>query len=233
MESLELICGNDMSDNSDNMSGEETPPSSNNSSSSYDNFPVRTPERMDINRQSFFINNTSRISLDDSLSTFMDEESHNLSDAEDEEEIERTINDTVSRIRDMRERMSSIGRMNERESILRNSTNLEDEFGTATELSYEAMVRLTERLGDVRQERWESVSMREIRKLPIITYNDLLLNKAKAGDDSLSQCLICQCSYVEGESLRKLPCNHYFHTECVYQWLHSKDIRPYCQQSTL
>merc|ERR1712003_127887 len=123
----------------------------------------------------------------------MDDESRNLSDAEDEEEIERTINDTVSRIRDMRERMS----------------------------------RLTERLGDARQERWESVSMREIQKLPKIIYNDSLLNKAKAGDDLLSQCLICQCSYVAGESLRKLPCNHYFHTECVDQWLRSKDVCPY------
>jgi len=114
---------------------------------------------------------------------------------------------------------------------LEDSINEDDE--TDEELSYEAMLRISERLGDVKQERWEMVATKEISKLPIVNYTDFLVNNFKAGDDFLCKCLICQCSYEEGEKLRKLPCNHYFHAECVDQWLQSKWKCPYCRQSII
>lgn len=109
---------------------------------------------------------------------------------------------------------------------------IDEEFDESIEdLSYDAMLRLGERMGDVKEERWRMVSKKEIAKLPTVTYKESLLGKSNAGDDSLHSCLVCQCCYENGETLRKLPCKHQFHKDCVDQWLHSKDFCPYCRQS--
>ena len=36
------------------------------------------------------------------------------------------------------------------------------------------------------------------------------------------QCQICLQDFVDGDSLRTLPCNHFFHTDCVDAWLKQK-----------
>ena len=104
----------------------------------------------------------------------------------------------------------------------------EDYEEVSEELSYDAMLQLGERLGDVKEERWRMISQREIAKLPTMNFNGKHVGN---DDDSLQRCLVCQCCYEEGDCIRKLPCNHYFHKECVDQWLHSKDFCPYCRQS--
>lgn len=99
------------------------------------------------------------------------------------------------------------------------------------DLSYDAMLRLGERIGDVKTDRWKLVAKKEIAKLPTITYVEKLLVGDNKDDDSLQRCLVCQCCYEKGDCMRKLPCGHYFHKDCVDQWLHSKDFCPYCRQS--
>lgn len=42
-------------------------------------------------------------------------------------------------------------------------------------------------------------------------------------------CAICLEDYEEGEKLRRLPCNHLFHTHCVDQWFGGRKVCPVCR----
>jgi hypothetical protein len=44
-------------------------------------------------------------------------------------------------------------------------------------------------------------------------------------------CSICMGEYVPGEELRVLPCAHWFHQECIDQWLKGSKFCPLCQQN--
>ncbi|KAL3929348.1 MAG: hypothetical protein SGBAC_012248 [Bacillariaceae sp.] len=102
---------------------------------------------------------------------------------------------------------------------------VEQEDGT---LSYDLMLRLGDALGDVKTERWQQVAQGKISQLPAFKFDP---TKARGFDenDCRVKCLVCQFSYEEGEELRQLPCSHCFHSECVDQWLQSKDCCPYCR----
>jgi flagellar biosynthesis GTPase FlhF len=97
------------------------------------------------------------------------------------------------------------------------------------ELSYETLLMLGERMGDVKTERWTMESRKHVRKLPVEYFCPETLTAS--ADDSERQCLVCQCEYTAGEKMRRLPCNHCFHKGCVDQWLKRKDACPYCRVS--
>lgn len=97
-------------------------------------------------------------------------------------------------------------------------------------LSYDAMLRLGEQLGDVKEERWAMVAKERIQKLPLVKFSFDQNSEADENDCS-SKCLVCQFIYEEGENLRVLPCGHRFHAECVDQWLTKKSFCPYCRHS--
>jgi len=105
----------------------------------------------------------------------------------------------------------------------------EEEGMDSADMSYEALLNLGERIGDVKSERWAMRAKHEIAKLPS---NKFCMSMAKGKDenDSGVKCLVCQFAYEEGETIRLLPCMHYFHHECVDQWLMAKDCCPYCRQ---
>mmetsp|Transcript_13346 Transcript_13346/g.25050 ORF Transcript_13346/g.25050 Transcript_13346/m.25050 type:complete len:316 (+) Transcript_13346:134-1081(+) len=98
------------------------------------------------------------------------------------------------------------------------------------ELSYEALLDLGARIGDVKAERWALKARKEISKLPMVDYCHEI-SQHKDENDSCVKCLVCQFEYQDKECLRILPCGHYFHQECVDQWLLAKDFCPYCRQS--
>ena len=101
----------------------------------------------------------------------------------------------------------------------------DDDGGGSRELSYETMLQLGERIGDVKSERWALVASAEIAKLPTFAFDPV---KAVM-NDSDAKCLVCQTQYEEGETLMQLPCRHVFHDECVEGWLLRKDCCPYCR----
>ncbi|KAF9907553.1 E3 ubiquitin-protein ligase rnf38 [Linnemannia zychae] len=43
-----------------------------------------------------------------------------------------------------------------------------------------------------------------------------------------TSCSICLCEYEDLDALRHLPCDHYFHQECVDEWLKLKRTCPLC-----
>lgn len=49
--------------------------------------------------------------------------------------------------------------------------------------------------------------------------------------DSNTRCVICYESYCEGCSVKFLPCEHHFHTECIDEWFNVRDSCPLCKKS--
>jgi hypothetical protein len=104
---------------------------------------------------------------------------------------------------------------------------LEDESG---DLSYDTLLELGERIGDVKLERWAMIAKEEVQKLPTFLFDPNKLSGKTELDDSERKCLICQCDYEPNEELRSLPCGHCFDRECVDKWLMTKEVCPYCRQ---
>jgi len=48
-------------------------------------------------------------------------------------------------------------------------------------------------------------------------------------DNSPDKCTICLSEFEEDEDVRRLPCMHLFHIECVDQWLHQNKRCPICR----
>ncbi len=48
-------------------------------------------------------------------------------------------------------------------------------------------------------------------------------------DDNTEKCTICLCEFEEGEDVRRLPCFHLFHVQCVDQWLCTNKRCPICR----
>jgi len=52
---------------------------------------------------------------------------------------------------------------------------------------------------------------------------------ATGSDDIHGLCAICLTDYEDGETIRVLPCQHFFHPACVDQWLASRNVCPMCK----
>jgi hypothetical protein len=70
-----------------------------------------------------------------------------------------------------------------------------------------------------------------------ITFNNSReLNIEKTNFDSkddkmknFSSCRICFNDYSEREEISKLPCDHFFHTECIQEWGKRNPVCPLCE----
>ncbi|KHG17348.1 E3 ubiquitin-protein ligase [Gossypium arboreum] len=60
-----------------------------------------------------------------------------------------------------------------------------------------------------------------VESLPVKVYKS-----PKLKNDEAVQCYICLVEYEEGDSIRRLPCNHEFHRTCIDKWL--KEIHRVC-----
>lgn len=56
------------------------------------------------------------------------------------------------------------------------------------------------------------------------------LDKSMAGDDGKAECSICMDNVDLGTEVTVLPCNHWFHFECIESWLKEHDTCPHCRK---
>jgi len=94
---------------------------------------------------------------------------------------------------------------------------------------YDLMLRLGECIGDVKQERWALQAREFINALERFKF-DQRSTEGLDQNDSRCKCLVCLFPYQQNDELRKLPCGHCFHVDCIDHWLVEKDFCPYCRQ---
>ena len=55
------------------------------------------------------------------------------------------------------------------------------------------------------------------------------LRSSAEDEDTTEKCTICLCEFEDGEDVRRLPCMHLFHVQCVDQWLTTNKRCPICR----
>lgn len=86
-------------------------------------------------------------------------------------------------------------------------------------MTYEELLALEEEVGSVSK----GLSQTQINRLPLVSYSKYVY---KAED----KCVICQYEFKNNERVRKLPCGHIFHKECVDEWLLKDKACPCCKK---
>jgi len=99
------------------------------------------------------------------------------------------------------------------------SNNFESDYLSISNLSYNDLLNLENRIGNVNV----GLNQEEINNLNEGEYNI----KLKKNND-LNNCIICLSDFVIGEKIRFLPCLHFFHTNCIDNWLKTKKNCPIC-----
>eukprot|EP01080_Neovahlkampfia_damariscottae_P012000 gene12000-5400_t len=88
--------------------------------------------------------------------------------------------------------------------------------------SYEDLLQLQERLGSVPK----GAKKEDIEN----TTSQFKLRKLFKDQDT---CVICYEEFKIGESVRKLPCLHLFHSNCIDEWLQQSRNCPLCKKDIL
>ncbi|KAJ3221240.1 hypothetical protein HK099_003671 [Clydaea vesicula] len=110
----------------------------------------------------------------------------------------------------------------------RNYVNDED-----LDMSYEGLLALSERIGEVKK---KNIPEDVLTLLPTFKFEQFKIKKnsyKKKIDEADLKCSICLMDYNKGEELRKLPCFHFFHRECIDDWFKSAVACPICRIDVL
>ncbi|KAK3580535.1 hypothetical protein CHS0354_009489 [Potamilus streckersoni] len=91
--------------------------------------------------------------------------------------------------------------------------------------SYEELLSLEERLGNVNH----GASQATIEQNTLPYKYQKMKRCSESDDDCLEKCTICLSEFEDGEDVRRLPCMHLFHIECVDQWLTTNKKCPICR----
>ncbi|KAI3769903.1 hypothetical protein L6452_01017 [Arctium lappa] len=93
-------------------------------------------------------------------------------------------------------------------------------------MSYEELLALEERIGNVNTGLSEEVILKSMRQRKHIAFMAI-------STQHLEPCCICQEEYDTGDNIGSLDCGHDFHTDCIKQWLAQKNICPICKMTGL
>lgn len=101
------------------------------------------------------------------------------------------------------------------------SMALQDSHVDPDNMTYEELLQLGERVGDVKKERWREISVQVLSSLPTHRWSS-------RSEEDVS-CIICQCCFNAGEVALTLPCAHVFHEDCVTGWVRENNSCPLCK----
>lgn len=93
-------------------------------------------------------------------------------------------------------------------------------------MSYEELLALGERIGDVK------TGLDEDKILKLMKQRKCMYISTRNPKD-MEPCCICQEEYKLGDDLGTLECGHDFHTNCIKQWLVLKNLCPICKTTGL
>ncbi|KAI9113727.1 hypothetical protein K1719_014978 [Acacia pycnantha] len=91
-------------------------------------------------------------------------------------------------------------------------------------MSYEQLLELGERIGDVNTGLKEDEIGRYIRKFKLSKFNETSKRQVD------NKCSICQEEYEADDEVGRLSCKHDYHFQCLRQWLAQKNCCPVCKQ---
>uniref|UniRef100_A0A0E0F948 RING-type domain-containing protein n=1 Tax=Oryza meridionalis TaxID=40149 RepID=A0A0E0F948_9ORYZ len=63
----------------------------------------------------------------------------------------------------------------------------------------------------------------------IVSLPEMAVGCGRGGEAREKECGVCLEGFEEGDKLRKMPCEHYFHESCVFKWLQVSRLCPYCR----
>ena len=107
-----------------------------------------------------------------------------------------------------------------------------------SQMTYEQLLALQQRVGNVNQ----GASEQRIDQLPTSKYNSGKPTSSSTSSSSSTEsssndpdpnqdntCSICMSEFEDGETIRRLPCFHAYHSSCIDQWLKQKAQCPVCR----
>ncbi|KAJ0795385.1 putative transcription factor C2H2 family [Helianthus annuus] len=89
-------------------------------------------------------------------------------------------------------------------------------------MSYEELLALEERIGNVNTGLTEETILKHIKQKQYVV---------ETGQPNAEPCCICQEEYKDGDDLGTLDCGHDFHHGCLKQWLQQKNLCPICKST--
>ncbi|XP_025941553.1 E3 ubiquitin-protein ligase RNF115 [Struthio camelus] len=83
---------------------------------------------------------------------------------------------------------------------------------------------VTQLLGQLENTGPPPADKEKISSLPTVTVTQEQV-------DTGLECPVCKEDYTVAEQVRQLPCNHFFHSNCIVPWLELHDTCPVCRKS--
>ncbi|XP_054637765.1 E3 ubiquitin-protein ligase RNF115 isoform X1 [Dunckerocampus dactyliophorus] len=83
---------------------------------------------------------------------------------------------------------------------------------------------ITQLLGQLDNTGPPPAEKEKISSLPFV-------NISQEQADCCMECPVCKEDFEVGEAVRQLPCNHFFHSDCIVPWLEMHDTCPVCRKS--
>ncbi|XP_076949088.1 uncharacterized protein LOC143621610 [Bidens hawaiensis] len=93
-------------------------------------------------------------------------------------------------------------------------------------MSYEELLALEERIGDVKTGLTEEVILNSVKQRKHFSFMAIATQNNEP-------CCICQEEYNNGDDIGTLECGHEFHIGCIKEWLKQKNLCPICKMPGL
>ncbi|KAG9446810.1 hypothetical protein H6P81_012938 [Aristolochia fimbriata] len=101
------------------------------------------------------------------------------------------------------------------------------------DMSYEELLALEERIGDVSTGLSEESIAKCLKTRIHCSSSSSAPGLPEGMDQEHGTCIICQVEYEENEKVGALDCGHDYHADCIKQWLLVKNVCPICKTSAL
>jgi len=65
--------------------------------------------------------------------------------------------------------------------------------------------------------------------MPSMTFEEISKKEKERGKTFVEACPVCLGEFEGTEICRQAICNHYFHKDCIEQWLKKQENCPFCR----